>query len=113
MKDFCVIVEWHFDVGTSYFPHRRTREYHGIGALSLLCSEWEEVGHARMKHRHQKAAQYVLHTFQDRGSFYCLEKCVAHTYAFCVDNFYFMNARTLFRAKVSIGMVGGLLVLLG
>jgi len=23
---------------------RRTRKYHGIGALSLLCSEWEEVG---------------------------------------------------------------------
>jgi hypothetical protein len=32
-------------------------KYHGIGTLSLLCSEWEEVGHARMKHRHQKAVR--------------------------------------------------------
>ena len=32
-----------------------SRKYHQIGALSLLCSEWEEVGHARMKHRHQRA----------------------------------------------------------
>ncbi len=23
-----------------------SRKYHGIKALSLLCSEWEEVGHA-------------------------------------------------------------------
>ena len=44
-----------FDVGTSYFPRRASSEYHRIGAVSLLCSEWEEVGHARIKHRHQKA----------------------------------------------------------
>jgi len=35
-------------------------KYHGIGTLSLLCSEWEEVGHARMKHRHQKAVRMYV-----------------------------------------------------
>ena len=35
-------------------------KYHGIGTLSLLCSEWEEVGHARIKHRHQKAVRVIL-----------------------------------------------------
>ena len=35
-------------------------KYHGIGTLSLLCSEWEEVGHARMKHRHQKTVVVLL-----------------------------------------------------
>jgi len=38
-------------------------KYHGIGTLSLLCSEWEEVGHARMKHRHQKAVRDATHIF--------------------------------------------------
>ena len=38
------------------FPKPKLK-YHEIGALSLLSSEWDEVGHARMKHRHQKAAQ--------------------------------------------------------
>jgi len=34
-----------------------SRKYHGIGALSLLCSEWEEVGHARIEHRRQKVVR--------------------------------------------------------
>ncbi len=49
-----------FNVGTSYFPHRRTRKYHGIGVLSLLCSEWEEVGHTRIEHRHQKVVSSAI-----------------------------------------------------
>jgi hypothetical protein len=55
----------HFDVGTSYFPHRRTSKYHRIEALSLLCSEWEEVGHARIKHRHQKAVRDTVQAFEN------------------------------------------------
>ncbi len=44
-------------------------KYHGIGTLSLLCSEWEEVGHARMKHRHQKAVRDVVpEYFPDRAA---------------------------------------------
>jgi len=39
-------------------------KYHGIGTLSLLCSEWEEVGHARMKHRHQKAVRDAVCSFK-------------------------------------------------
>ena len=47
----------HFDVGISYFPQNRGNEYHRMLVLSLLCSEWEEVGHTRIKHRHQKAVE--------------------------------------------------------
>ena len=34
------------------FPGPRGSEYHRVRALSRLCSEWEEVEHARIKHRH-------------------------------------------------------------
>jgi len=34
--------------------------------LSLLCSEWEEVGHTGIKHRHQKAVRGVGRTFENR-----------------------------------------------
>ena len=40
--------------GTSYFPEGRGPKYHRIKMLSLLCSEWEEVGHILMKHRQLK-----------------------------------------------------------
>ena len=63
----------HFDVGTSYFP--RKIEYHRIGTLSLLCSEWEEVGHARIKHRHQKAVRAAsVYTFSTIASAQPVEK---------------------------------------
>ena len=45
-----------FVVGISYFPTSRGRKYHRIRVLSLLCSEWEEVGHTRIKHRQQSTA---------------------------------------------------------
>ena len=33
------------------FPKAQGPKYHRVCALSLLCSEWEEVGHTQMKHR--------------------------------------------------------------
>ena len=48
----------YFDVGTSYFPRHLRDKYHRIETLSLLCSEWEEVGHVPTKHRHQKTVSF-------------------------------------------------------
>ena len=33
------------------FPRTQGPKYHRVCALSLLCSEWEEVGHTQIKHR--------------------------------------------------------------
>ncbi len=41
-------------VGISYFPRDRSRKYHRIETLLLLCSEWEEVGHVSTEHRRIK-----------------------------------------------------------
>ena len=100
-----------FDVGTSYFPHRRTRKYHRIGTLSLLCSEWEEVGHVRIKHRHQKVVRN--------------DACVIAHLLFLeyISNTLLAFGRTRLRAspnvssvfivKSALGWLAGLLVLLG
>ncbi len=40
--------------GVLYFPGRRGSKYHRACALSLLCSEWEEVGHTQVKHQHAR-----------------------------------------------------------
>ena len=37
--------------GTSYCPTHKV-QYHRINTLSLLCSEWDEVVHVLIKHRH-------------------------------------------------------------
>jgi len=43
------------------------KEYHQRSALSLLCSEWEEVGHEELNHRQTRAfdgsliSEYSLH----------------------------------------------------
>jgi len=35
-------------------PYFRPKDYHQAIALSLLCSEWEEVGHTMVKHQQMK-----------------------------------------------------------
>lgn len=37
--------------GEAYFPKARRPKYHQHLAISLLCSEWEEVGHTRLNHQ--------------------------------------------------------------
>lgn len=38
-------------------------KYHGIGTLSLLCSEWEEVGHVRIEHQQLKILSLPLNAY--------------------------------------------------
>jgi len=35
-------------------PYFSRKEYHRVYVLSLLCSEWEEVGHTQIKHQQMK-----------------------------------------------------------
>ncbi len=44
----------HLYAGITYFPEGRGPKYHRLCAASLLCSEWEEVVHAQIKHQHIK-----------------------------------------------------------
>ena len=37
--------------GETYFLSPRRNEYHRCNRISLLCSEWEEVGHLLLNHR--------------------------------------------------------------
>ena len=42
--------------GKSYFP---PKEYHRCIALSLLCSEWKEVGHTTLNHQETFRAIFI------------------------------------------------------
>ena len=50
------------------FPKPQGSKYHRISALSLLCSEWEEVGHTLIKHQQIKNFEY-LHFSAGGGRF--------------------------------------------
>lgn len=49
---------------SAYPTFPRKPEYHRTLALSLLCSEREEVGHARIKHRRKKTLCGSLRSYQ-------------------------------------------------
>ncbi len=40
------------------FPEPRGLKYHRVQTLSLLCSEWEEVDHAWIKHRQMRNKKF-------------------------------------------------------
>ena len=45
------------------YPTFAPKDYHRTRALSLLCSEWEKVEHARVKHRQiksKKSAPFIF-----------------------------------------------------
>jgi len=41
------------------FPKRQALKYHRGFALSLLCSEWEEVVHAKLNHQETPASNFA------------------------------------------------------